>query len=376
MMRTIISHLGLRPYAGKYSALLLLIVAVSLLSGCATGQVKSTGGADAAVLPNPGATVEVGKIAVESEKQFDFDLAALLNETLVAALKEEQILWTGDKTTPRFLFDARIVDYEPGNAFKRWILPGWGSTVLEVRGEIRSPDSGAIAAVIENKRSILAGGAYTIGAWKSIFSDVAGDLVREMKTRINGGGFMVSLIPYSERSSGTIQTKNPLEIEVKKISDLRVDKLRLGERTAAFGTRMGDIYPNRRVGEYLTETLSDALRTMGHKVGPSANCVTVEGELIKFWVETPATMLYWDISAEIELKLLVKGSGQESGKARVYTSKKKERSYVWPSANLIEKAVSSSVADVMSQIQSDDVWNTLALDTEETTGSAVDTRQK
>jgi hypothetical protein len=31
-----------------------------------------------------------------------------------------------------------------------------------------------------------AGGAYTVGAWQSIFDDVAGDLVAELKMKISG----------------------------------------------------------------------------------------------------------------------------------------------------------------------------------------------
>jgi len=356
-MTSNLSRPGRHHSTVRYSAILVFMIAIALLSGCATGQLKTTGGAAADVLPRPGATVEMGKITVDVEKQFNFDPAKFLDEALVTALKEEQLLWQGDKSVPRFLFNARILDYEPGSAFKRWVLPGWGSTVLQVRGEIQIPDSGIVVAVIENKRSVYAGGVYTIGAWNSIFGNVATDLVRELKTRINGGGFVVSLAPYSEQSAEATQTKTPLEIEVRTISDMRADKLRLGERTAAFGVKMGDIYPNRRASQYVTETLADALRTIGHKVGPSAQGVIVEGELLKFWVATPATALYWDVTAELELKLRISGFGQEPGKTRIYTSKKTERTYAWPSSGLIEKAVSASITDVMHQIQSDDIWN-------------------
>ena len=357
-----LSHLGSHHQAVQYTLLLVLFFTITLLQGCATNQVNTTGGEAADLLPHPGATVELKKIAIQDQQQYDFDPVALFNEKLVETFKDEQLLWSGDKTAPRFIFDATIINYEPGNAFKRWILPGWGSTVLEVRGELRSPDNGAVAAVIENKRSIFAGGAYTIGAWKSIFGNVADDLALEIKNRIYGGGFVVSLTPYSELSSGSVKTTNPLELEIKNITDQRGDKLRIGERKAAFGVKMDDVYTNRRVNEYLTETLSDALRTMGHKVGHSSSDVKIEGELIKCWVETPATALYWDITAEIELKLIVKRTGQVSGVTRIYTSKQAERTYTWPTASLIEKTVGASVADLMSQIQADTLWNTLAND--------------
>ena len=150
-------QLGLPHDTAGYFVFLILLIADALLSGCAARQVKSMDGAAADTLPSPGATVEVGKLTMETSNRFDFNPAVLLNEALTTDLEEEQLLWSGDKTEPRFLFNAKIMDYEPGNAFKRWVLPGWGSTVLEVHGEIRIPDSGAVAAMINNKRSVVAG---------------------------------------------------------------------------------------------------------------------------------------------------------------------------------------------------------------------------
>ena len=116
------------------------------------------------------------------------------------------------------------------------------------------------------------------------------------------------------------------------------------------------------MGEYLAEMLSDDLRAMGHKVGSSTNGVTIEGELPKFWVQTSATTLYWDVTVEMELKLLVKQSRQEPGWTRVYSSKKTDRTYAWPTASLIENVANASVSDVINQIQSDTIWNSFTND--------------
>jgi hypothetical protein len=343
-----------------HMVLLTFLIVTMALTGCATGgQIKTAGGAAAELLPRPGATVEVGEITSGAEKHPDLDPVVLFRESLITALREENILWSGDKATPRFLFDAKIMNYEPGNAFRRWVLPGWGSTILEVHGELRTSDRSTVAAIIDNKRSVAAGGAYTIGAWKSIFSHAASDLAQEMKARINGGGFVVALHPYSEQQASPVQTRTNIGINIINIIDLRSDKLRLGERTAALGVKMGDIYPNRRVAEYLTETLSDALRAAGHKVGSSGNGLDVEGEILKFRVETPATVLYWDVTAEVEFRLRVKKRGKASDRDRIFISRKSERTYAWPSASLIETAVSASVADLMRQIQSDDIWGAM-----------------
>lgn len=343
----------------RHFAYLSLLLLVAALTGCGYKQLQTKGGEAGDLLPSPGATVELGKISVEGEKPLDFNPAVLLKEELTEALADENMLWSGNKSASRFILDAKIVDYEPGNAAKRWLLPGWGSTILGVRGELKAPESGRVAAVIENKRAVYAGGAFTIGAWKTIFDTVADDLAAELKYRINGEGFVVPLVPYSELADKVVRAAHPLAVEVVKVDDLRDDKLLLGEQTAAFGVKMGDIYANRRAKEYLTESLTEALRAAGHEVGRSDAGVTIEGELKKLWVETPATALYWDVTAEIAFSVLVKAPAKDVVIVRDYSSKKRDRTYLYPSSNMISKVVNEAVSDVMTQIQTDRFWEEL-----------------
>jgi len=51
-----------------------------------------------------------------------------------------------------------------GSAFQRWLLPGWGSTVLGVRGAHLDKQSGVPAAVITYQRNVHFGGLFTVGA--------------------------------------------------------------------------------------------------------------------------------------------------------------------------------------------------------------------
>ena len=75
-----------------------------------------------------------------------------------------------------------IEEYVKGDAFQRWLVPGVGSTVLEVHAELREADRpvGAAAA----RRPADAGGGYTIGAWKSIFGQIAGDLTEDVSAQL------------------------------------------------------------------------------------------------------------------------------------------------------------------------------------------------
>lgn len=101
-------------------------------------------------------------------------------ETALKAELTKAGLYDGD-----FKINIAITEYEPGNAFKRWILPGFGGTYLKTQSTILNPD-GKIVATIPVNRMIAAGGAFTVGAWKECFQEVAEEIVkvlkREMKT--------------------------------------------------------------------------------------------------------------------------------------------------------------------------------------------------
>lgn len=69
-----------------------------------------------------------------------------------------------------------------GDAFQRWLVPGVGSTVLEVHAELREADRPVGAAGA--RRTVDAGGGYTIGVWESIFGQIAGDLTEDVAAQL------------------------------------------------------------------------------------------------------------------------------------------------------------------------------------------------
>ena len=72
-----------------------------------------------------------------------------------------------------------ILDYQEGNAFKRWLLPGWGATVLKVEATLK--ENNDVIATSKIDSNIAAGGGYTIGAWKYVYTDVAKKLISDIK---------------------------------------------------------------------------------------------------------------------------------------------------------------------------------------------------
>jgi len=81
--------------------------------------------------------------------------------------------------------DVNIIEYRKGDAFKRWLWPGYGSTVLVVEATLLDAE-GNVDATAQANRSVDAGGGYTVGAWESVFDDVARDLVSDLKGNIVG----------------------------------------------------------------------------------------------------------------------------------------------------------------------------------------------
>jgi hypothetical protein len=79
---------------------------------------------------------------------------------------------------------AQILDYERGDAFKRWLLPGYGSTVLSVRGELTDTADGRLVGSFEARRTVSIGGAYSAGAWRTIFGKVAADVADDLEEAV------------------------------------------------------------------------------------------------------------------------------------------------------------------------------------------------
>lgn len=106
------------------------------------------------------------------------DLKAAMKDALVAKLKEEGLY--AEDLQNAFAIKSTVKNYEPGNAFSRWLMPGMGSTVIEVSSDVTNPAGDAIGT-IRTKNSIDAGGGYTIGAWEYIFEHAASEIVAELK---------------------------------------------------------------------------------------------------------------------------------------------------------------------------------------------------
>jgi len=337
-------------------SLIFSFLAVSTISGCSTtAQLK--GAPESNLLPKRGATVQIRNITMKVSKKYDVDVEKMLRDALGKALADQGLQWSGDPNAVRFIFNAEILDYEIGSAFGRWLVPGATPTILAIRGELRDPKDEMLAGTLEHKRGVYVGGLYTIGAWRTIFQSVSDDVAKELKIRINGEGFCVNLSPRSEQNVEIPIAKKPIGIKTNPLEDRRPDKARIGERSAAFGVSMGDVFFGRNVSEFLTETISDDLRAAGHRIVDGGQDITIGGEVLKFWVETKTTPLYWDIVGTIEIKLIFQPSRHDTKLLeRQYKATKVERTYVWPTKKLAGNVLEACIGNLMQQLHSDNIW--------------------
>ncbi len=162
--------------------ILLLTISLSILLSVGCGTVRHSVDLQEDYAIKTDAKIEVGKVTNGTGLTFDIDIEKLLADALEESLREEKLLSTIPRE-PRLIITSKIAEYEPGNAFKRWLLPGWGSTVLRIECDLM--DANELIGSVKAERTVVIGGGYTIGEWKDIFEDVSKDIAKDIRKIID-----------------------------------------------------------------------------------------------------------------------------------------------------------------------------------------------
>jgi uncharacterized lipoprotein YajG len=337
----------------------VLLGVVLFLAGCATSP--ETAKIQSGRLPQPGAKIALASIGNKSGAKFECNVENLLRNSIVQALKEENLFVDKSIKGPDFTLSLFLTEYRPGNAFKRWLLPGYGGTVLAVDGELRDAKDNGLIATVTHKRGVYAGGAFSIGAWEYIFNTVAADIARDLRVKIDeGGAFVVRLTPRLDIVPDQKPEPSPYTVCITSFKDSRPEPGRIGMRTAAFKVSMGNVYFYRVVHDFLQESLETQIALMGYRTVDTGGDINVSGEVVKFWVETHTTPLYWDIVGDIQIKVTIASALLKmEPTVRVFSSSKTTRTYVWPSEKLLSEVMDECMNDLMQQIKTDTTWKRL-----------------
>ncbi len=170
---------------------LIVVLVISLTSisfwACANVQHQATFNKN--YLPKEDVRIKVAQVVNDTGYTFDIDIEQLLANTLEEQLLEENLLSLG-KEEPNLFMESRIIGYRKGSAFKRWMMPGWGATELAIRCDLKDGKNNLVGSATSS-REIVAGGLYTVGAWETIFNDVANDVAGDLKDQIQAQGYVV-----------------------------------------------------------------------------------------------------------------------------------------------------------------------------------------
>jgi len=150
-----------------------------IITGC--GSVQHNVSLQNDYIPQLDVKIEVGTVTNETGEKFDVEAEKLLANAFAEALREENMLWTGGEGN-KLILSSKIIEYKKGDALKRWLLPGWGATVLSIQCDLKNGEQ--LVGSANSRRSVSAGGGYTIGAWKTIFASAAKDLVKDLRKQL------------------------------------------------------------------------------------------------------------------------------------------------------------------------------------------------
>jgi hypothetical protein len=160
----------------------LMVLTLTAVSGCGKSSQSTT--VDNPAVPHSSIRIKVMDVSNDSKALPDVDMIGLLWDSLKEQLAKDGMLWTKDWVGTPLLMEARIIGYQRGDDIQRWVAPGFGSTKLAVRCEVKDGDR--LVATVETKRSIGFGDGIQFRAWRKIYSQVAEDVVRELRTKLRG----------------------------------------------------------------------------------------------------------------------------------------------------------------------------------------------
>ena len=152
------------------------------VSGC--GSVQHSAQFEPTFVPKADTRIEAGPVTNDTGQTFDVDLPQMFTDALTQELQSQNLLWTAGAQGDHLIIATKILEYDPGNAFKRWLWPGYGSTVINLHCELKESPSGKVVGSVEARRTVSFGGQYTIGAWRTIFRSVAKDVLQELRAKI------------------------------------------------------------------------------------------------------------------------------------------------------------------------------------------------
>lgn len=129
---------------------------------------------------------------------------------------------------------------------------------------------------------------------------------------------------------------------------------RVGERKTVGNLSMGAVTVSPAPGVLLRDAVAAELQAAGHRIGTGG--LALDGEVRRFDLRTDVTALYWDVIGDVALDVALHGPAGRGATARFtarFTAGCRERTYAWPSAEVIGRVLAGCIADVAGQVRRD-----------------------
>lgn len=128
----------------------------------------------------------------------------------------------------------------------------------------------------------------------------------------------------------------------------------IGDRRAAFNQPLGNVLAARPPGVIVKEAVGAVLASHGHAVVQANEDFLMRGQVETFWVRTDVTPTYWDVVGDIRLILEVLDPKESRSILKAtYEARRVERTYVWPSEDLLRSVMETALAAALEQMGSD-----------------------
>ncbi len=311
-------------------------VLVMALQGCATNRES------ASVAPDTDIT-KLKTIYVLRSEQDDRGVYITIAEQL---RKSGYAVSTGPETKVPDNTDA-VLSYQA-----QW---QWDMTMylLDLRMTLRNPATGALLGSASSYHTSM-----TRKSTEEMVAEVLSNLRGRKPAAAPSSGpgtAHVQLKPYVAMPAGRAgEIPSRGSVRFGPLRDARRDSVGtlIGERTTLGNISLGMIEIQPPPAEALSQVLKAELAAVGFASTTDESAARVEGKVTKFLVTTPATALYWDINGVVELELDAQGRSARKHEGR-YTASCTDRTFVFPSDDLIGSVVTSCLKEIGAKLRKD-----------------------
>lgn len=159
-----------------------LCLSILAVAGC--GATQLTSGVPPSFVLQPKEKIELLSIENVTGKPLPFPADQVFNQEMAKLLRERDLISIPPHESASVTLRPKLVEYEEGNAFSRWLLPGYGTTICTVHAELLDRKTGAVVGEMRSRQSVSFGGAYSMGAYEYICKRVAEDLIGEIDKKV------------------------------------------------------------------------------------------------------------------------------------------------------------------------------------------------